>query len=343
MENLLEVRDLKTHFSTDHGTIKAVDGASFCIQKGKVLGVVGESGCGKSITSLSILGLIASNGRVVQGEILYHKDGEVIDLAKLKPKGKKIKAIRGKEIALVFQEPMTAFSPVYTIGAQIIEAIRVHNKGMDKEKAQKLAIEMLVKVGMPRPKQRINEYPYQLSGGMRQRALIAMALSCSPNLLIADEPTTALDVTIEAQILQLIRDLHQNLGMSVMLITHDLGVISELADDVVVMYLGRVVESADIDSIFHNPKHPYTKALLRSIPRIEDKKQEELYTLKGAVPDPYAIPSGCPFHPRCPEYMPGVCEENNPTLEILSERHKVSCLLYGSRREEHAKQGDSGG
>ena len=277
---LLEVKNLRTYFFLGEGTVRAVDGADFGIGRGHTLGVVGESGCGKSVTALSVLRIVPSPGRIVEGEILFHRllrgDGssvtQVVDLTALNPRGSEIRSIRGAEIAMVFQEPMTSLSPVHTIGNQIMEGITLHQE-VSKAEARERALGMLARVGMPQPSQTIDSYPHQLSGGMRQRGMIAMALSCNPSLLIADEPTTALDVTTEAQILELMRDLQQELGMAIMYITHDLGVIAEMAEEVVVMYLGKVVERADVDSLFYDPQHPYTRALLKSIPRIGRKSR----------------------------------------------------------------------
>ena len=332
MENgnkpLLSVKNLKTYFFQDEGTVKAVDGAAFDVYPGKTLGIVGESGCGKSVTTQSILRLIESPGRIVEGEILLRdKDGKETDLVKLKSDSKEMRAIRGAEIGLVFQEPMTSFSPVHTVGAQIVEAVRLHNDVSVKE-ARKRGVEVLQSVGIPKPDRRIDEYSFELSGGLRQRAMIAVALSCNPRLLIADEPTTALDVTTQAQILDLLRRLQNELGMAIMLITHNLGVIAEMADDVVVMYLGRVVEEGSVDDIFHNPKHPYTKALLQSIPSIDSQPRVKLPTISGSIPHPYNRPSGCPFYPRCVSYMKGRCESSEPVLKPVGDRQKVSCFLY---------------
>jgi oligopeptide/dipeptide ABC transporter ATP-binding protein len=332
---LLSVRNLKTYFPQDEGLVKAVDGASFDLYPGQTLGIVGESGCGKSITARSILRIIDRPGRIVEGDILFRRgkalDGgraaEVIDLTKLDPNGQDMRAIRGAEIALVFQEPMSSFSPVHTVGDQIIEAVMLHQQ-VSRREARHKAIAMLRLVGIPLPEQRVDQLSNQLSGGLRQRAMIAMALSCNPTLLIADEPTTALDVTTQAQILDLMRQLQREYGMAIMLITHDLGVIAEMADTVVVMYLGRVVEQASVDEIFYAPKHPYTQALLRSIPRIRSKSRERLASITGSVPHPYNRPPGCPFHPRCAAFMPGVCNRDDPQLQAVSEQHLVSCFLY---------------
>jgi oligopeptide/dipeptide ABC transporter ATP-binding protein len=299
---------------------------SFSIEKQKTLGVVGESGCGKSVTGLSILALIPMPpGKIVAGEILYHRNGNMIDITKLNPKGKEIRAIRGNEIAMIFQEPMTSLNPVYTVGNQIMEAIILHQK-VKKREARARAIEMLAAVGIPSPEQRIDEYPHQLSGGMRQRAMIAMALSCNPSLLIADEPTTALDVTIQAQILDLVRGLQDRYRMAVMWITHNLGVVAELADDMVVMYMGKVVEHSDIRRVFHEPKHPYTQGLMHSIPSLA-KRKERLEPIKGVVPDPYDLPPGCLFAPRCPHVME-ICGKEEPPFFTVTEGHRAQCWLY---------------
>jgi len=320
---LIELRDLKTYFYTEDGVVKAVDGVSFSIERQKTLGVVGESGCGKSVTALSIMGLIPMPpGKIVGGSIIYHRNGQVIELTKLDPKGKEYRSIRGNEIAMIFQEPMTSLNPVYTIGNQIMEAIMLHQK-VGKREARARAIEMLKAVGIPSPEQRVDEYPHQLSGGMRQRAMIAMALSCNPSLLIADEPTTALDVTIQAQILDLIRKLQGEFHMALMMITHNLGVIAEMADDVVIMYMGKVVEEAPVKDIYHNPTHPYTIGLMESIPALTRKK-ERLKPIKGMVPDPYNLPKGCPFEPRCPEAME-ICREQMPPLKEVRPKHRVAC------------------
>jgi oligopeptide/dipeptide ABC transporter ATP-binding protein len=336
MENgrktLLSVRNLKTYFFQDEGTVKAVDGATFDVYPGQTLGIVGESGCGKSVTAQSILRIVDQPGRIVEGEItLRTASGDEIELTRLHPNSKEIRAIRGGEIGLVFQEPMTSFSPVHTVGNQIVEAVRLHC-GANEREARGRAIEALRQVGIPKPERRIDEYAFELSGGLRQRAMIAVALSCNPRLLIADEPTTALDVTTQAQILDLLRQVQQQRGMAVMLITHNLGVIAEMADDVVVMYLGRVVEEGPVDDIFHAPKHPYTRALLHSIPSIESTPRVKLPTISGSIPHPYNRPAGCPFHPRCPDFMPGVCDQQEPSLLAVGERQKASCFLYQDGR-----------
>ena len=326
---LLEIKGLKTHFFTDEGVVKAVDGADFALARGKTVCVVGESGCGKSITARSILQIVDRPGRIVAGEILLHREGgEVVDLAALAPTGKAIRAVRGEEIAMIFQEPMSSLSPVHTIGNQIVEMMRLHLP-VTREQARERAAELLERVGIPQAATRLDSYVFQLSGGMRQRAMIAMALSCRPNLLIADEPTTALDVTTEATILDLIKELQHDLNMTVMFITHDLGVVAEIADDVVVMYLGRVVESAAVDPIFHDPKHPYTRALHQSIPKFGDTQRGALEAIRGMVPHPFARPGGCTFHPRCASFMAGECDRTEPPATVLESGATVRCLLYG--------------
>jgi peptide/nickel transport system ATP-binding protein len=329
---ILAVRDLKTYFFQDEGLVRAVDGASFEVRPGRTLGIVGESGCGKSVSARSILQIVERPGRIEGGSILLERsraDGtsETVDLAQLDPKGREMRSIRGRDIALVFQEPMTSLSSYYTVGNQIVEAIRQHS-ALDKRAARARAIELLALVGIPRPERRIDEYPFQLSGGLRQRVMIAMALAAEPRILIADEPTTALDVTTQAQILDLLRKLQRERGLAVILITHDMGVIAEMADDVVVMYLGRAVERGPVDEIFHAPKHPYTKALLRSIPSILANPRDRLASLAGSIPHPYERPSGCPFHPRCAEFMPGRCDKAMPEMVASGERSAVGCFLY---------------
>jgi oligopeptide/dipeptide ABC transporter ATP-binding protein len=327
-EPLLEVKDLRIHFFTDEGVVKAVDGVDLTIERGKTLCLVGESGCGKSVTSRAFLKIIRSPGKIVGGEMLYHMaygPQKIVDIAQMEPKGKEIRQIRGKEISMIFQEPMSSLSVMHTIGNQIIETIRLH-EGVSKQEARNRAIELLRLVEIPRPERLIDEYPFRLSGGMRQRAMIAMALSCNPTLLIADEPTTALDVTTQAQILKLMRSLQAQYGMAMLFITHDLGVVAEIADDVAVMYLGRIVEQSDVDTLFHNPKHPYTQALLQSIPKIAAQRQQ-LNPIEGMVPSPFRRPSGCTFHPRCIQRM-AHCSKVEPTMTALGDHHQVRCLLY---------------
>jgi peptide/nickel transport system ATP-binding protein len=326
-EPLLEVRDLRTHFELEDGVVKAVDGVSLTVRRGRTLAVVGESGCGKSVTARSILRLVERPARIVGGQVLLHgKDpsGDPVDL--LAVKDKRLRQVRWADIAMVFQEPMASLSLVHTIGDQIIEAVRLH-ENLGKAQARQRAIEMLGRVGIPDPKRRIDSYPFELSGGMRQRAMIAMALSCRPRLLIADEPTTALDVTTQAQILDLLQDLQQELGMAIMLITHDLGVAAQVADEVAVMYLGEVVEHGPAESVLTAPKHPYTRALVRSVPRLGQRGAGRLEAVRGTVPPPYERPTGCRFHPRCDLFMAGSCDQIVPT-RVRSDDIDVACLLY---------------
>ncbi|MEM7534546.1 MAG: ABC transporter ATP-binding protein [Chloroflexota bacterium] len=331
---LIEIKDLKTYFTLREGVVKAVDGASFSIRRGKTLGVVGESGCGKSVTAQSIMQIVPKPGQIVEGEInLYLEDEseqQQICITDHKPQSDQMRAIRGSAISMIFQEPMTSFSPVHSVGNQLAETIHLHQPELDHESRQ-MVIEMMARVGISNPEQNIDAYPHQLSGGMRQRAMIAMALMLEPSLLIADEPTTALDVTTEAQILRLMRTMQSELGMAIMFITHDLGVIAEMADDVVVMYLGRVVEYGDVVTIFDEPKHPYLRALLTSLPRIGSKTGERLAAIEGMVPNPLDIPSGCPFHPRCPEAIAGRCDQIVPDEIMVSPGHMVACHLYGEQ------------
>ncbi len=338
---LVEFKDLHTYFHLAEGVVRAVDGADLVVRKRKTLGVVGESGCGKSVTSLSLLRLVPSPGRIESGEITYYKPlaedsnsemFEEIKIHELDPMGKQIRSIRGNEISMVFQEPMTAMSPIRTIGKQITEVILLH-QDVTKAEAREKAIDILARTRMPNPDRVIDDYPFQLSGGMRQRAVIAMALACNPTLLIADEPTTALDVTTEAQILALMRSLQDELGMAIMYITHNLGVIAEMADEVAVMYLGKVVEQADVKNIFLEPLHPYTRGLLASIPQLSDTlttqdRARRLQTIKGMVPDPYTRFRGCPFYPRCPEMIPGHCDLVEPVSMMARPNHYVRCHLY---------------
>ncbi len=339
-EPLLEVRDLRIHFFTDEGVVRAVDGVDMTIERGKTLCLVGESGCGKSVTSRAFLKIIRAPGKLVGGQMLYHHrqpNGatQIIDIAQLDAKGREIRKIRGKEISMIFQEPMSSLSVMHTVGNQIIETILLHEH-MSKKAAHERAIELLRKVEIPRPERIVDEYPFRLSGGMRQRAMIAMALSCNPTLLIADEPTTALDVTTQAQILKLMRSLQAEFGMAMLFITHDLGVVAEIADDVAVMYLGQIVESSDVDTLFNNPKHPYTQALLKSIPRITADRQQ-LDPIAGMVPSPFRRPGGCPFHPRCTQRMPQ-CSSVVPAVTQLGDEHQVRCLLYEQKPETEAVQ-----
>jgi len=324
---LLEVRDLQTYFYTADGTVRAVDGVDLNVYPKKTLGIVGESGCGKSITTKSILRLIDRPGRIINGTMnLYDEDHKnPQDIATLD--STELKKVRGGRISMIFQEPMTSFSPIHTIGNQITEAITLH-LDHTKEEATELAEDWLIRVGMSNPKQRLKQYAFELSGGQRQRAMIAMALCTNPDILIADEPTTALDVTTQAQTLDLLNELQEKNGMSIIMITHDLGVIAELADDVNVMYLGKIVESGDIRQVFKNPKHPYTQALLSSIPSLATGHRERLPILPGAIPHPQARPKGCPFNPRCKDFIQGTCDATFPKQEIIEEGHLVNCHLY---------------
>ncbi|HEY7485855.1 MAG TPA: ABC transporter ATP-binding protein [Streptosporangiaceae bacterium] len=325
---LLSLRGLKTHFFGDEGTVSAVNGVTLDIPAGQAVGVVGESGCGKSVMARSILRIVEQPGRIVAGEILLRKDDAEIDLAKLPANGEAMRSIRGGDISLVFQEPMTSFSPVHTAGNQLIEVLRLH-RGLSKEKAYERAVDLLRMVDVPSPEKVMDSYAWQLSGGIRQRAMIAMALSGEPRLLIADEPTTALDVTTQAQILDLIRDLKRDTGMALMLITHDLAVVAGVADYVVVMYLGEVVERGTVEEIFGAPQHPYTQALLRSIPSISGPPRIRLHAIAGSVPHPFDRPSGCSFHPRCPVAIQGTCDTVDPPLRVVGEGHEAVCHLVG--------------
>lgn len=333
---LLKVEGLRTQFETDHGTVRAVDGVSFEVPRQKTVCIVGESGCGKSVTGRSILQVVDKPGKVTGGRMLWHGDSgrAPVDLASLDPKGPEIRRIRGNEISMVFQEPMTSLSPVHTIGNQIMEAVRIHTD-LDKTAARERVIEALDQVGMPKPAERFDAYTFQLSGGMRQRAMIAMGLVCRPKLLIADEPTTALDVTTQAQILRLLASLQADLDMSVLFVTHDMGVVAQIADEVVVMYLGTVVESGPVEQIFHDPQHPYTQALLAAVPRIGQDRSDRLVTIRGTVPGPQARPSGCPFHPRCDYVRLGECDVREPHTVTIAPRREVRCVLAEDQEESH--------
>ncbi len=328
-EPLLSLRGLKTHFATREGLIRAVDGVDLDIHPGKTLCVVGESGSGKSMMARSVLQIIQPPGRVVAGSMLFRRDGgPAVDIATLDPKGKDIRAIRGRDIAMIFQEPMNSMSPVHTIGDQLIEKILLHHR-IGKAAAVDRAVEALDRVGIPGARSRLVTYPFELSGGMRQRVMIAMALACRPALLIADEPTTALDVTTQANILELIAELRAELGMAVMFITHDLGVVAEIADEVAVMYLGRVVERGSVDDIFYRPQHPYTLALLHSIPKLGARRarRQRLAAIEGMVPHPLNRPAGCPFNTRCPEAVAGLCDVREPAPLELGPGHFVACHM----------------
>ena len=355
-EPLVEVQDLRVEFDVRAGIVKAVDGLNLTIHRGKTLGVIGESGCGKSMTARAILNMIPKPGKITNGKIIYHRRvqnnghgqmDDVIELTTLDPDGKTIREIRGGEIGMIFQEPMSSLTPVYTAGTHINEAVSLHHltavrkvgdqlaeqvmahKKVSKEEAREIAINMLRRVGIPKPTERVDNYPHQLSGGQRQRVMIAIALSCEPAMLIADEPTTALDVSIEAQILDIMRDLQQSVNMAIMFITHNLGVIAEMAEEIVVMYMGKAVEQAKVVELFHDAKHPYTQALLRSIPKLGEKKEgHRLASISGMTPDPFNLPTGCVFHPRCPMFMPGKCDKIAPKWTKVGEDHWVACLLY---------------
>ncbi|MFL5280561.1 MAG: ABC transporter ATP-binding protein [Rhodopila sp.] len=327
-EPILRVRDLHTHFFADEGVVRAVDGTSFDLYAGQTLGIVGESGCGKSVTARSILRIVERPGRIVSGEILLRRrSSTVVDVTKLPSDGPAMRSIRGGEVGLVFQEPMSSLSAFHTIGNQLIEAIRLHSD-LGTKAARARAIELLAMVGIPRPSQRVDAYSFELSGGLRQRVMIALALAAEPRVLIADEPTTALDVTTQAQILALIRRLQRERDLAVILITHDMGVIAEMADEVVVMYLGKEVEKASVDAIFHAPRHPYTRSLLRSIPSVLASPRSRLATISGSIPHPFSRPGGCPFHPRCPEKIGTVCETIVPEETGATDGHAVACHLY---------------
>jgi oligopeptide/dipeptide ABC transporter ATP-binding protein len=331
-EPLLSIRDLKVHFFMDEGVVKAVDGVSMNVLPGQVFGIVGESGCGKTVTMKALLRIVEPPGRIVSGQILLQrpgKDGDIqtVDLTRLDPRGDEMRDIRGGQIALIPQEPMAAFSPVHTVGNQIIEAIRLH-RAVNEREARMMAIQQFRDVGIPSPEQRLDAYSWQLSGGLRQRAMIAMALSCNPLILIADEPTTAVDVTTQAQVLRLLRRLQQERNSAIIFITHDLGVIAQMADFVTVMYLGLVMEEGPVDQIFHDPKHPYTQALLESIPSIHSAPRAHLPTISGSIPHPFNRPAGCPFYPRCTKFMPGTCDQGTPALLPVAENQLASCFLY---------------
>lgn len=329
-DNLIEIRNLRTSFFTEEGTAQAVDDVSFDIPRGKTVGVVGESGCGKSVTAMSVMGLIQPPGKVVGGEILFlGKGAEPVNLLALSESERR--KYRGGRMAMIFQEPTSSLNPVFRIGDQIAEAILLHTPRITKKQAFQRAVEMLQRVRIPEPELRAKDYPHNFSGGMRQRAMIAMALSCNPELLIADEPTTALDVTIQAQILELLNELKASFGMSIMMITHDLGVISEMADEVVVMYASKVVEKADVKTLFENPLHPYALGLLRSRPELGNAPGERnslLYSIPGMVPSPLHFPTGCKFHPRCPKCQE-ICRTQEPELIQIGEGHYVRCHFAG--------------
>jgi oligopeptide/dipeptide ABC transporter ATP-binding protein len=325
---LLEVSNLRTWFYMSEGVLKAIDGVSLSLCRGKILGMIGESGCGKSVLAQSILRIVPRPGRIVNGQILFRgQDGETSDLTRLRQFGRRMRGYRGREISMIFQEPMTSLSPVHTIGSQIEEAILLH-RTKNRREAREISLGMLGSVGVPNPIVRAKDYPHHLSGGLRQRAMIAMALSCNPSLLIADEPTTALDVTVQAQILELLKTLQEKNGMSMLYITHDLGVICEIAHEVMVMYLGFNVESASTQDLFHNPAHPYTRLLMKSIPRFGKKMKKRLDVIRGTVPIPINLPPECPFLRRCPESLEGTCDAGIPPMIEITKHHWVRCFLY---------------
>jgi len=336
VDNVLEIEDLRVSFYTEEGEVRAVDGVSFSIPRGSIVGLVGESGCGKSVTSYSVLRLIQRPGEIKGGSIRFNpQDGGSVEITALNEQDDALYHLRGGAISMIFQEPMTALSPVHTVGNQICEAIMLHADASE-EQAEEIAAEMLDKVGIPNPRSRLDQYPFEMSGGMRQRVVIAMALACAPEVLIADEPTTALDVTIQAQIIRLIKSLQRDLGTSTLLITHDLGVVAQLVDYIAVMYLGRIVEQGDVRTVMKDPRHPYTLGLLESLPGLALDK-ERLSSIKGSVPSLAQRPPGCPFHPRCPHAEPGVCDSGDPPeLHQIGEGRTVACLRL---EEIHGGQG----
>ncbi|KRG13251.1 hypothetical protein ACA30_16140 [Virgibacillus soli] len=334
-EVLLEVSNLNVHFPLEEGILEAVSGVDFKLKRKKTLGIVGESGSGKSVATKAILQIVESPGKIADGDILFRRDDQqkqIVNIAELNPRGKEIRAIRGGEIAVIFQEPMKAFSPIYTIGNQLVEAILLHITGDEKE-AKKIAIDTLKKVGMSNPEQRMEQYPHELSGGMRQRAMIAMSLCCNPSILIADEPTTALDVTVQAQVLDLINQLKDNFNSAVIFITHDLGVIAEMSDEVAVMYLGKVVEYTDVDTLFFGALHPYTQGLLRSIPTV-GKRDEPLDSIEGVVPIPINLPKGCGFYSRCQLAEDGLCNVVEIPLVEVKDGHYVRCVKVNQNQKK---------
>src|SRR6266542_3769152 len=329
VDNVIEIQDLHVHFHTKLGTVRAVNGVSLDIPRGKVVGVVGESGCGKSQTAFALMQLVAPPGKIEQGTILFRpkESAAPINLLEYDRNSDAMRAIRGRHISMIFQAPMTALNPLYPNGDQITEAILLHQT-KDRKQAEARAVEILAKVGLPNPKRLLGQFPHQLSGGMRQRAMIALALSCEPDLLLADEPTTALDVTTQAQILDVMRELQAEIGMSILFVTHNLGVIAQMADEVAVMYMGRIVEHAPVDELFDDPKHPYTRALMRSIPHLGSARHARLNVIEGSIPNQYAQVPGCSFHPRCPVAKPGLCEVYEPALRSVTATAEVSCFLF---------------
>jgi peptide/nickel transport system ATP-binding protein len=333
MDNLVEVRNLSVRFRTDEGIVYAVNGISYNIEIGKTVGIVGESGCGKSVSASAMMQLLPDNGWIESGSIIYNASEEVFDVTRLDKRDRRTALIHGKEMAMIFQEPMTSFCPVYTIGNQIIEAVRLHTD-IPKSEWKNYVIGLLQKVGIAKPEQRIDEYPYQLSGGMRQRAMIAMAIAAHPRLLIADEPTTSLDVTVQAQILNLLKDLQQEYGMSMLMINHNFGIIAETCDTVAVMYLGFIVEKASTEELLRNPLHPYTQDLFRSVPQVTDKKGVKLSYIRGTVPGAYSIPPGCVYADRCEKMMAGLCDIKPPVVVEKENSHSVACHLLVKHGDE---------
>ncbi len=330
---LVEVDDLRIEFRTEGGVVRAVNGVSFSIERGKTLALIGESGCGKSVTSLAMLNLVRPPGRISGGSINFLADGQRQNIVGWKPASERMRQFRGGSVAMIFQEPMTSFDPLFTVGEQIVEMVRAHQPGTGGKAARAIAVDMLRKVRLPNPETLVDRYPHQLSGGMRQRVMIAMALCCGPQLLIADEPTTALDVTTESQILDLLRELQDELGMAMLFITHALAVASEMADEIAVMYLGYIVEQGPAAEVLARPSHPYTQALLASIPNIDDEPTGRLKTVRGMVPTPDEMPSGCPFRTRCDFFMPGICDRALPALYRTGEDHLARCFLVDPSRE----------
>ena len=332
-DSILSVRGLETHFFTDEGIVRAVDGVDFDVKPGTTMGIVGESGCGKSITAKSILQIVEAPGRIMNGEISYNPnpgDRPAVDLLQFGANGSQMRSIRGGEIAMIFQEPMTSFSSLHTFGNQIDETLRLHTN-LSKQERFELGVDWLARVGIPNPTQRMHEYPFRFSGGQLQRAMIAMAMCTNPRVLIADEPTTALDVTTQAQILDLLQRMQEENDMAILFITHDLGVIAEIADEVTVMYLGKVVESGPVHNFFDDPLHPYSRALLTSIPSMFTISRERLPSISGSIPHPLNRPPGCAFHPRCQSFIDGVCDAREPQLKSVNEEQEVSCFLYEDR------------
>ncbi len=323
---ILELKNIVTTFKTEFGIARAVDGVSFSVEQGKTIGIVGESGCGKSVTSLSIMRLLPKpHGNTPEGEIIFDNGSEKFDILKLKPK--ELLKMRGAKVSMIFQDPLTSLNPVYTVGFQLMETLKLHFPKMQYNEMLERSIQLLEQVGIPAPAQRVNEYPHQLSGGMRQRVMIAIALACEPDVLIADEPTTALDVTIQAQILDLMRELQKKNNMAIVFITHDLGVVADMCDDVCVMYAGRVAEHAPVDTIFANPRHPYTQGLINSIPKLDTPQKSKLYEIEGMVPDLFNMPKGCRFQNRCPHATDN-CKQEIPEIKI-NDNHIANCIRLG--------------